>query len=670
MTRRDALRLSLAASLPASSPGLALADEPAKRKTPDEMIDGYLAAEVKRISAKFMDGVKTKDEWAAARPRLKREFLDMLGLDPLPDRTPLTAGVTGTLERSGVTIQNIHFQSRPGLYVTGNLYLPLQKPNRKGAKHPGVLYVCGHSNRGRDGNKTAFQDHGLWFAANGYVCLIVDTLQLGEVAGKHHGTYNLGRWWWHDRGYTPAGVECWNGVRAIDYLVSRPEVDAEKIGVTGISGGGATTCWVAAADDRVKVAVPVSGMSDLECYVTDKVVNGHCDCMFPVNTYQWNLQTVLALFAPKPLLFANSDADPIFPMAGNRRIAERMRACYELLGAKDKFDDYVSKGGHDYRPDLRVAVFGFFHKHLLGSDAAVKDADFPKIDGKDLRVYPTDADLPRDAINPTADESFVPTATVKLPATARDFAAWKTDTLKQLREKCFRALPEKVPAANEGKEGDGGARPLRTEPGIEVDHMVVLQRLRDIDGLGVGEPFGGVAIFVRNTNETNETFPYWLSKKYANGGSAVYLDLRGGSERQWTRKNPPNTVERSLALLGQTADSGRVRDVASVLSIWKEKERGQVRVVAKGQAGIIAAYAALFVPDVVADMFVIDPPVSHRDGPHFLNVLRVLDVPEALGLLAPKVKLTLLGKTAKDKAFDRTAALYAAAGAADKLVRE
>ena len=79
----------------------------------------------------------------------------------------------------------------------------------------------------------------MWFASNGYVCLVVDTLQLGEIGATHHGTYNLDRFWWHSRGYTPAGVECWNGIRGIDYLVSRPEVDPEKIGVTGISGGGA-----------------------------------------------------------------------------------------------------------------------------------------------------------------------------------------------------------------------------------------------------------------------------------------------------------------------------------------------------------------------------------------------------------------------------------------------
>ena len=75
-------------------------------------------------------------------------------------------------------------------------------------------------------------------------------------------------------------------------------------------------------------------------------------------------------------------------MDGNRRIVERLRKCYEMLGEKDNFDEYVSKGGHDYRPDLRLAIFSFFNKHLKGDTAKVDDADFPKIDGKDLRVFP------------------------------------------------------------------------------------------------------------------------------------------------------------------------------------------------------------------------------------------------------------------------------------------
>jgi hypothetical protein len=398
----------------------------------------------------------------------------------------------------------------------------------------------------------------------------------------------------------------------------------------------------------VKVAVPVSGMSDLESYVTNKVINGHCDCMFAINTFQWEWTTMLALFAPKPLLFANSDNDPIFPMDGNRRIIARLRQCYEMHGAKDKVDEYVSVGGHDYRPDLRKAVFAFFHKYLKNDATAVTDAVFPKIEGKELRVFPTDADLPKDAINATADEVFVPKADVKLP-TKDTFAAWKAGLVKQLRERCFRALPEKVPAAVRTKRDDW----VQTEPGIEIEFS-------SLEGGVLRRPMvPGNTLFVIDIEGKKAL----KSDERRTRGFCV-VSPRGYGERQWTRKNPPNTVERSLALLGQTADSGRVRDVIAVL-VAQLPVKGPV--IGRGQAGIIAAYAALLSPGLVDEVVILDPPTSHQSGPHFLNVLRVLDTPEALGLLAPDVKLTLVN--AKDAAFDRTAAIYDAAGARDKFTR-
>ena len=668
MNRRDLFRASAVALASGRLRSRFAGADPAPPSA-DEMIRKYLAAEAKRVSAKVMDGATTRAEWEKVRPRLKREFLDMLGLDPLPEKTPLKTVVAGSLTRGEVAIDNLHYQSVPGLYVSANLYRP-KFTNAAGKvggdfqKLPAILYVCGHSNKGRDGNKTAYQDHGMWFASNGYVCLVVDTLQLGEIAGTHHGTYREGRWWWHSRGYTPAGVECWNGVRGIDYLCSLPFVDAEKIGVTGISGGGASTNWILAADDRVKVAVPVSGVSDLECYVTDQVINGHCDCMFFHNLYQWEWTTALALFAPKPLLFANSDNDPIFPMSGNKRIIERLRACYDLLGAKDKVDEYVSKGGHAYRPDLRVAVFQFFHTHLKGDKGAVKDADFPAIDGKELRAFPTDKDIPEDAINARADETFVPVAKVELP-TAKSFKEWKAGLVKQLRERVFRALPEKVPTAklvavfNLDQQNRVRDAEYRTEDHIALRYTVVRR----------AEGGGGQTFVLLGEGETSQDVEKTWKQHTPPAQALSALATRGRGPYRWTRKNPPNTVERSLALLGQTADGGRVRDVASFLALYVEKDT-KVRLAGSGQAGIIATYAALFAPDKVSEIIIVDPPTSHRDGPHFLNVMRVLDIPEALGLLAPDVRLTLVGKSAKDKAFDRTAAIYEAAGAKDKFKRE
>jgi dienelactone hydrolase len=630
------------------------ADPPPDTTKGDEAIHKYLAAEVKRLSERFMDGAKTRAEWEAKRPKLKEQFLDMLGLWPLPEKTPLKATVTGNLDRGDVTIEKVHFQSKPGLYVTGNLY----RPKTIDKKLPAILYVCGHSNRGRDGNKTAFQDHGMWFASNGYVCLVVDTLQLGEVAGKHHGTYNLNRFWWQDRGYTPAGVECWNGIRAIDYLVARPDVDAERIGVTGISGGGATTVWLAAADERVKVAVPVSGMSDLESYVTNKVINGHCDCMFFVNTYQWEWTTALALFAPKPLLFANSDNDTIFPMDGNRRIIERLRKCYTMLDKKDNVDEYVSKGGHDYRPDLRLAIFGFFNKHLKGDTNPIKDADFAKIEGKDLRVFPEDKDLPKDQINDRVDELFVPKADVKLPKTS-EFKEWKDGWVKKLSESSFRALPEKLPVVKRiGKPNDE----LET---LDAGESIAFQGMVLVPPAKAGD--GPITLVVLNPDDDPKAAAVRLNERFKQDAFTYAIYPRGGLNMRWTQKNPPNTVERSLALLGQTADVGRVRDMLSSIA-RPVSGLPKFRLIGQAQAGVLVTYAALFYSDAVGEVVLIDPPTSHRDGPHFLNVDRVLDLPTALGLLAPNVKLTLIN--AKDPAFDKTAAIFKLAGAADKFERK
>jgi cephalosporin-C deacetylase-like acetyl esterase len=633
----------------------------------DEMIERYLKKEAERLSKRFLDGAKTLKEWEDRKPRLHQEYLDMLGLWPLPEKTPLQAKVTGTVERDNIVIEKLHYQSRPGLYVTANLY----RPKGVKGKLPAILYVCGHTNKGRDGNKTAFQDHGTWFASNGYVCLTVDSLQLGEVAGKHHGTYNLGRWWWQSAGYTPAGVECWNGIRGIDYLISRAEVDPECIGVTGISGGGAATIWIAAADERVKCAVAVSGMSDLESYVTNKVINGHCDCMFLVNTYGWEWTTILAQVAPRPVLFANSDNDKIFPMDGNRRIIARLRQLYKMYDKPDLVDDYVSKGGHDYRPDLRVAVFKWLNKHLKNDTGEVKDADFKPLPGKDLRVFPEDKDIPEGALNDKIDETFVKRAEVKLPEAGK-FDEWKKGLLKELQMKSLRKLVSGIPKPDDNlrllKSSDGEAfAHATTEPDISISFVYATA--------GKEDPRTGTLIVlnaeekipVNSEKKPRFDVPAW-AKPFAGEGRVYMTPTRGGDQGTWTKKSPPNYVERAHALLGQTVDEGRLWDILAVQQSLAalDKEKRDWRVIGRGQAGVLAAYAALFEPSI-KEVIIIDPPVSHRDGPYFLNVLRVLDIPDALGMLAPR-PLTLVN--AKDKAFDRTAELYKLAGAADRFQRK
>src|SRR5262245_39295624 len=130
-------------------PYSAVGQEESKRLPGDEMIEKYLAAETDKLSKKFLDGAKTLDEWKEKLPRLKREYMDMLGLWPIPEKTPLKATVTGEIEAHGVVVEKLHFQSKPGLYVTANLYRPKAMSQESGirsqnARLPAIVYVCGH----------------------------------------------------------------------------------------------------------------------------------------------------------------------------------------------------------------------------------------------------------------------------------------------------------------------------------------------------------------------------------------------------------------------------------------------------------------------------------------------------------------------------------------------
>ncbi|MBN1492361.1 MAG: prolyl oligopeptidase family serine peptidase [Phycisphaerae bacterium] len=645
-------------------------DKPDRGEPGDVMIQEYLRVETAKLHDRYLEGIKSLDDWTAQGERYRDEYLYMLGLSPLPERTPLHATVTGTFAGDGFEVEKLHFQSRPHLYVTANLFRPPAGDGGLSEKRPAVLYVCGHGSRGRDGNKTAYQANGIWYARHGYVCLIVDTLQLGEIAGVHHGTYRENRWWWQSRGYTPAGVEAWNGIRALDYLVSRPDVDPERIAMTGISGGGAVTFWVTAADERVKVAVAVSGMADLPSYVADRTVNGHCDCMFLYNVFGWPWTHIAAFVAPRPLLFINSDTDRLFPMDANERVAARLERAYSLFGAGDMVDAVISVGKHAYREDIRKATFRFINMHLKDDPRVVTDSEVDLVTGtrkdpvhpiepKRLRVFPADADIPGDQLNTMMDEHFVPMARVSPPESGA-FDTWKQALVNELRRVAFTYFPQQIPPATLLERIEPGVLRMTSEPSIEF---------RLTRSNAVGASAGAAVLLVVLGPDDDDAVREELAA-LAGPNEAVYVcEPRGVGPTRWTRKKP-YYVERSHALLGRTVDAGRIWDIAAAARYLRAEAGGErpVRVVGKGPAAVLAAYATLWEPDIAA-VVLVAPPATHMDpaAPQILNVLRVCDIPDILGMLAGR-HLTLVRAPAG--VLDRVRAAYTAAEANSMLAIE
>ncbi|MCE9631257.1 MAG: prolyl oligopeptidase family serine peptidase [Planctomycetia bacterium] len=650
------------------------AAEPAVESPGDAPLAEYFRRETGALRDACLDGIETLGDWESHRGEYRRQLLEMLGLDPLPAKTPLEPIVTGTVAHDEFTVENLHFQSRPGLYVTGNLYLP--KGQSKPA--PAILYVCGHAPAKKEGisygNKTKYQHHGEWFARHGYVCLTIDTLQFGEIEGIHHGTHHLNRWWWLSRGYTPAGVEAWNCIRAIDYLQSRPEVDHEKIGMTGRSGGGAYSWWAAAIDDRVKAAVPVAGITDLENHVVDGCVENHCDCMFVVNTFRWDYPLVAALVAPRPLLITNTDSDRIFPLNGIVRTYEKAKRIYELYDAGDKIGLAIGPGGHRDTQDLQVPALRWFDRHLKGEDRVIETAAVPLLPMERLRVF---AELPADQINTRIDELFVPAAKPAMasPAAAAAWAAQRDAWLAALRDKTFGGWPstpeplDVTEAWSADRDGvtlqaydftSQGPFRLRlyvaSRTGLEKPERLVLDVL---DQQGWSDFLGAYRAAFADTlpalppEDTAAGKPPALSSAAfadakqmlaANDWAIIFVAPRGVGPTAWDPRPKKQThIRRRFYLLGQTLEGMQVYDVRRALQAIRTlpgQSESPLWLESRGEMAGVAVYASLFEPRITGlDLW--NLPRSHRDGPALLNVQQTLDMPQAVAMAAERSQVVL-----------------------------
>jgi dienelactone hydrolase len=662
----------VAAAAPAQAPKAApkAAAKAGPKATPEQQqatddIHQFFRRTARRLADADLADVPTLADWQAKRPQVRQQLLEMLGLWPLPEKTDLKATVTGTVDGGDFVVEKLHFQSRPGLYVTANFYRPKQVTQPL----PTILYLCGHGNVKVDnvsyGSKASYQHHPAWFAREGYCCLILDTLQLGEIEGFHHGTNRLGWWWWVSRGYTPAGVEAWNCVRALDYLETRREVDMTRVGVTGRSGGGAYSWWTAAVDDRPACFVPVAGITDLENHVVDGCVEGHCDCMYMVNTYGWDFATVAALAAPRPLLFSNSDKDGIFPLDGVYRTHARLKQVYQLYNAADKLGLLITEGPHRDTQELQVPAFRWFNRWLKNTDAPVTRAADKPFDPKRLKVFDT---LPADEKNTTIHETFTPAAPPPPLVSRGDWVVRREALPAALKDKCFRNWPQEGEPLEvtvlSGKEAEGlklQVLEFTSEENLRFPVYVVrgakharpsLLVVTPVDSAGwakwVAEMAPAFADFLpggKAASGDRGAFEATAKMLDKNPWAFAYIPPRGEGPNRWDPDPRKDThIRRRFVLLGRTMDDGQVWDTRRALQALRTRDEykdARPWVQGEGRMAGIALYAGLLEP-AVERFDLHNLPTSHRDGPTFLNVLRVLDIPQAVALAFPR-KVILYG---------------------------
>jgi dienelactone hydrolase len=378
ISRRDILRTAACSPLwlpiaeqffsaeAAAQPKPAVQKQPSLNRYP-RMVHEWFVKQLREFERKNLAAkanLKTKADAEKHVADVRKRILTSFG--PLPEKTPLKPRITKVIKRDGYNVENLIFESRPGFLVTANLYVPT---NRTG-KLPGVVGTCGHSTNGKASG--AYQSFSQGLVKQGYVVLIYDPIGQGErsqYVDEHHkdeirvGTRQhlhggnqqflagefLGTW------------RAWDGIRALDYLRTRKEVDPDKIGVTGNSGGGTMTTWLCGVENRWSMAAP-------SCFVT--TFRRNMENELPADTEQCPPRALalgldhddfIAAMAPKPVILLAKEKD-FFDVRGTQEAYKRLKRLYKLLGAEENISLFIGPTYHGYSQENREAMYGWFNK--------------------------------------------------------------------------------------------------------------------------------------------------------------------------------------------------------------------------------------------------------------------------------------------------------------------
>jgi dienelactone hydrolase len=358
------------------------------QKPLDEMMHRELLDQARRLfdeRRKAIAAIKTPEVVVVRQKAIRQFFVRSLG--EFPQRTPLNPRSIGTLPRDGYHVEKIIFESRPSHHVTANLYVPEGKP-----PFPGVLLPCGHSDNGK-----AYADYqrvAILLAKNGMAVLCYDPVGQGErfqlldAGGKpvvrgttEHTMEGIGALL---IGRQLASYGIWDGIRALDYLEGRPEIDASRIGCTGNSGGGTMTAYLMALDDRISVAAPscfitslerlfdTIGPQDAEQNITGQVAAGmeHAD--------------YATMRAPKPTLLVVGTRD-FFDINGSWDSYREAKLIYGRLGFGERLELFESDEPHGFTRPRRIATTRWMRRWLLKQDDAVLEPGFPVASDAELQ---------------------------------------------------------------------------------------------------------------------------------------------------------------------------------------------------------------------------------------------------------------------------------------------
>jgi dienelactone hydrolase/pimeloyl-ACP methyl ester carboxylesterase len=666
---------------------------------PRKMLNAYLQGEAKKLfdaRRKTVAALKTPEDVRRRQEELRAKFVEALG--GFPAKTPLNARTVGRLEGDGFHVEKVIYESRPHHHVTAALFLPAGK-----GPFPGVLLPCGHSANGKEAE--AYQRACILMAKNGLAVLCYDPIGQGErsqildatgkpaIAGStsEHTMVGVGALL---VGRSTATYRIWDGIRSLDYLAGRPEVDPKRLGCTGNSGGGTLTAYLMALDERIVAAAPscyitslerlfaTIGPQDAEQNITGQVAFGmeHAD--------------YITMRAPRPTLVCTGTQD-FFDIQGAWTTFREASRIYALLGHGERTAMFEYNDKHGFSKPRREAAMRWMRRWLLKQDDAPTEGDSTVF--KSLQCTRSGQVL----------EDFKGVSVVdmnrqrarELEKERADFLAkhGKDEVLKEVRRLIgLRASPARLASQQGFKPAGGIERPgylikkyvYPTEPGIEVPLLEIPTRVPL-------KKRGPVVLYLHGAGAAADAAPGGPIEKVVKPGAlepprkgdkrpvpwggthVVALDLRGLGETAPgvpAKGRPdyfgPDWREAFLGLhLNRPLLGQRVFDVLAVMAVLKDEAPEGFHLVGVGTAGPVALHVAALEPRVVRLTLerslvswsdVVNTPITQNQLTNVVpGVLRYYDLPDLAALIAPRpltirAPLTAAGQPVTQATLDQT----------------
>ncbi len=554
------------------------------------------ALEKRRQEYEKLDTLEKCQAWQKAR---REFFIEQLG--GLPERTPLEAQVTGELDGGDYRVEKVIYQSRPHHHVTATVYLPNTKP-----PYPAVLIACGHTKSGKAADYN--QKIGILLAKNGMAAMCYDPIGQGERSqiltadGKpehsgsttEHFLTGVGAIL---TGTNTAGYRVWDGIRGIDYLSGRADIDPKKIGCTGCSGGGTLTSYIMALDDRVGCAAPA-------CYLTtfgklietigpqDAEQNIHAQIAFGMDQTDYVLMR-----APKPTLICSTTSD-FFNIEGTWDTFRQAKRFYAQFGQPEQVNLVESAGKHGVTQTGREAIVRWMQRWLLNVHRDVTDPGSKVWSAKDLECTPQGQVLLLDG-----ELSVFDLNTKRAQAFQKNRAAFA-----KLKPEAARETVRQVAGIRRLQELPAGR--LRALGSVTRDGYQIRKLAMEVEGdisvpilrISPNQPSGERVLFLSGDGKQTAIENAQVQALLQEGQEVWALDLRGIGElrNRSSSKQLGDWKTFFLAyLLDQSLVGRRAEDVVKCAR-WINADAGQsskpVRLIATGEACIAALHAKALEP--------------------------------------------------------------------------